>query len=125
VGKRSRRAERARDDVDLGFRNPARELEAFRVGTGAGDGPGQSLDLAEAGGVVAGGETQAVTASVLRRPRFAGAGPRAGAGTRIAPVGITLAVGSHGVSSRAPARRHKDRIGLEGRLLGPWSFAPL
>jgi hypothetical protein len=33
--------------------------------------------------------------------------------------------GGHGVSSRAPARRHKDRIGLEGRLLGPWSFAPL
>jgi hypothetical protein len=43
------------DDVDLGLRDPARKLEAFGIGIGAGDGLSQNLDLVPAGGVVAGG----------------------------------------------------------------------
>jgi hypothetical protein len=89
------------DDVDLGLRDPARELEAFSIGIGADNRPGQSLDLVPPGGIVTGGHAQAVTARVLRRPRFAGAGPRTGARARIAPVGIALAGAGHAASSRA------------------------
>jgi hypothetical protein len=89
------------DDVDLGFRDPARELEAFGIGAGIGtdDRPSQSLDLVPPGGIVAGGEAQAVTACILRRPRLAGAGPRAGARARIAPVGVAPAGAGHAASS--------------------------
>jgi hypothetical protein len=89
------------DDVDLGFRDPARELEAFGIGAGIGtdDRPSQNLDLVPPEGIIAGGEAQAVTACVLRRPRLAGAGPRAGARARIAPVGIALAGAGQAASS--------------------------
>jgi hypothetical protein len=83
------------DEVDLGFRDPARELEAFRIYIGAGDRAGQSLDLVPPGRIVAGRQAQAVPARVLRRARLAGAGPRPRAGARIAPVGITLACAGH------------------------------
>jgi hypothetical protein len=89
------------DDVDLGFRDPARELEAFGIGIETDNRPGQSLDLVPPGGIVTGGHAQAVTACVLRRPRLADAGPRTGARARIAPVGIAPAGAGHAASSRA------------------------
>jgi hypothetical protein len=87
------------DDVDLGLRDPARELEAFGIGIGTGDGPGQDLDLVRPGGIVARGQAQAVAARVLRRACLAGAAPRAGARARIAPVGIALAGAGQAASS--------------------------
>jgi hypothetical protein len=92
------------DDVDLCFGDPARELEAFGIDIRTGDRPGQSLDLVTPGGIVTSGQAQAVAACVLRRARLAGAGPRAGARARVAPVGVTLAGAGHAASSRAGAR---------------------
>jgi hypothetical protein len=43
------------DDVDLCFGDPARELEACRIGIGAGDRAGQSFDLVRPGRIVTGG----------------------------------------------------------------------
>jgi hypothetical protein len=92
------------DDVDLCFGDPVRELEAIGIDIRTGDRPGQSLDLVAPRGIVTGGQAQAVAACVLRRARLAGAGPRAGARTRVAPVGVTLAGAGHAASSRTGAR---------------------
>jgi hypothetical protein len=93
------------DDVDLCFGNAARELEAFRIDIGAGDRPGQGLDLLALGGIVTGGQAQAVAAGVLRGASLAGAGPRPGAQTRIAPVGSRPVGAGHAAFSRAGRAR--------------------
>jgi hypothetical protein len=98
------------DDVDLRFGDPARELEAFRIGIPAGDCPRQSFDLVRPGRIVTGGQAQAVATRVLRRARLACAGPRSRAGARIAPVGIAPAGAGHAATSRAGAVRGMCRV---------------
>jgi hypothetical protein len=101
--QRQPRAARA-DEIDLRGGDPARELEAFRIGLGPGDLAGQGRDLTGAGGIVAGRDAQAVAARVLRRPRLAGAGPRPGAGAGIAPVGLAPACAGEVAAAGATRR---------------------
>jgi hypothetical protein len=99
------------DEVDLCGGNPARELETFRIGLGAGDLAGQGRDPGRAGGIVACRDAQAVSACVLGRPCLAGAGPRPGAGAGIAPIGLAPARAGHALLGRG---RHNDvrKVGL-------------